>query len=991
MVRSSALVRVLLGVMLSSASICAQDQPGSIRGSVRDKDFDAPLPGAQVTIIETGDSATTTSDGLFSFLQVAPGKYTLVFSKDGFVKQVRPDVVVASGQLSELAIDMAGDVTDVDEYVVQDLLLLGGGTEAGLLQLRFESPALLDSISADLMSRAGASDAAAALRLVAGASVQDGKTAVIRGLPDRYVSSQMNSVRLPSADEDKRAVELDQFPSAVIESIQVSKTFTPDQQGDASGGAVNVQLKGIPDEDLFFKVRLTPSYNSQVTGKSDFLSYDGGGVKHWGRDGGGRRIQYENLGGNWEGAVGTNDEQAPLLDYKWGVDAGGRIDLGNGVKLGGFGTFFYERDSAYFDNGVDNQYWVEQPGALMTPKIVQGQVRDKSARTSLYDIAQGSQLVQWGTLATFGVEFGQHSIGMTYLYTRTAEDTATLAEDTRGKEYYYPGHDPDDPDSPGHGDDERDQAPYTRLETLEYTERTTRTLQLHGKHRFDVELAMFHAIDFDWTLSRNAADLYQPDKRQFGEVWFPLRKVGNITIPPIHAPYKSAANFTLGNLQRIWKTIEEDSEQISANVAFPFEQWNEDAGYLKFGYFRDRVDRSFDQDTFSNFGDNQSYNGPWRERWSGVFRFQDHPVTASTYDVDYRGDQQITAYYGMLDLPLTSRLSLIGGARFEDTNISIVNDPEEDATWFPPGSLVQTKLNPGDADVDFSQDDVLPSIGLVYRPVDQITLRASYNETVARQTFKELTPILQQEYLGGPIFIGNPGLRMSSLRNFDLRADWTPEPGTLLSATWFRKDVDDAIEYVQRIGATFDFTTAVNYPDGRLTGWEFELRQALGNFWEQLDGLSIGANATLIDSEVTLPADEAAGFDAPNIRAPMQSRDMTNAPEHLYNLYLTYDIAATRTQFAVFYTVQGDTLIAGATQSKGNFVPNVYAREYETLNFSLTQALSDNVELGFQIKNLTNPEIETVYRSVYIGDDVLKTSYTKGIEYTFGISGEFRF
>ena len=89
----------------------------------------------------------------------------------------------------------------------------------------------MDSISADLMSRAGASDAASALRLVAGASVQDGKFAVIRGLPDRYISSLLNGVRLPTSDEDKRAVELDQFPSSVIESIRVTKTFTPDQQG----------------------------------------------------------------------------------------------------------------------------------------------------------------------------------------------------------------------------------------------------------------------------------------------------------------------------------------------------------------------------------------------------------------------------------------------------------------------------------------------------------------------------------------------------------------------------------------------------------------------------------------------------------------------------------------------------------------------------------------------------------------------------------------
>src|SRR4029077_7702001 len=102
-----------------------------------------------------------------------------------------------------------------------------------------------------------------ALPLVAGASIQDGKFAVIRGLAGPYVNSQMNRVRLPTADADKRAVELDQFPAAVIQSIQVSKTFTPDQQGDASGGAVDVRLRGIPEETtLQFKAQY--SLNSQV-------------------------------------------------------------------------------------------------------------------------------------------------------------------------------------------------------------------------------------------------------------------------------------------------------------------------------------------------------------------------------------------------------------------------------------------------------------------------------------------------------------------------------------------------------------------------------------------------------------------------------------------------------------------------------------------------------------------------------------------------------
>ena len=269
-------------------------------------------------------------------------------------------------------------------------------------------------------------------------------------------------------------------------------------------------------------------------------------------------------------------------------------------------------------------------------------------------------------------------------------------------------------------------------------------------------------------------------------------------------------------------------------------------------------------------------------------------------------------------------------------------------------------------------------------------MRASYSQTVARQTFKELTPILQQEYAGGPVFIGNPELQMSALKNYDLRVDYVPYDGALVSGSWFRKDLEDPIEYVQQF-VNFTYTTPVNYPKGELDGIELEARQNLSRFWESMEGMAVGLNATFINSDVTLPASEAAGFSAPGIQAPMSSRDMTGAPAHLYNLFITYDLVETKTQLALFYTVQGDTLVAGATQSSGNFVPNVYATEYDTLNLSMTQKFSEHWGLQLQAKNLTNPEIQEVYRSKYIGDDVTKTSYTKGIEFSVAIGAQFSF
>jgi outer membrane cobalamin receptor len=989
----------LLCIFVLSRLAISAEQAGSIRGMVYDKDFDAPMAASQVSIAETGQTVVTTDEGNYVFDQVEPGTYTIVFSKEGYSRQVKSEVVVLPGKMTELDASLSGDFTDMEEVVVQDVQI-GAGSEEALLDLRMESPALMDSVGSELMSQAGASDAASALKLVSGTTVQDGKYAVVRGLPDRYVNSQMNGVRLPSADTDKRAVQLDQFPSAIIESIQVSKTFTPDQQGDASGGAVNVVLKSVPDE-FIFKVDTQTSYNTQVA-DSDFLTSKDGGVNFWGKKDKGipsEFFQPDGGDGIYGDSVGVSQGDAPA-NYKWSMSAGGKHQINEDVKIGAFGSIFYDRNSSSFDDGIDDSYWVEKPGEPMTPQYSQGSPDQGDFKTSLFDVTKSSEEVSWGRLGVLGLESENHSLSLLYMDTHSTEYETTLAEDTRGKAYYFPGYDRNNPSDPGN--QTRDAAPYLRTETLQYTERTTETLQLHGKHILPDsgitlgEYLTFLSPELDWTISNSSSALDQPDKIQFGSLWladsynpgFPPF-LPPFTDPAVHRQYKPAANFNIGNLQRIWKDIEEESQQYSTNLKLPFEQWSGDPGYLKFGLFNDQVTREYNQDSFSNSDDNGAeYYGPWESYWSENFPLESHPVIPADIDVDYKGEQDISAWYYMADLPLNSYFNLIGGTRFEKTELSVVNEAEADATWVPPGQTVPFKLNPGDADVSFEQDDVLPSLGFKFKPVEKITLHGSYSETVARQTFKELSPIQQQEFLGGDVFIGNPELGMSALRNYDLRLDFIPYESGLFSLSYFLKDVTDPIEYVQR-NAGFTYTTPVNYPEGQIKGFEIEFRQELGIFNEELKGLSLGANATLIDSEVTLPDDEAAQFDQDDVKAPMSKRDMTNTPEHLYNIFATYDVPSSGTQLALFYTVRGDTLVAGDGVTNQRFIPAIYELEYGTLNFSVAQKLGEKWKLKFQAQNLLDPAVETVYRSKYIDDDETKTSYRKGMMFSISMSATF--
>ena len=1009
----SALQRFAFVILLAAiwaAPVHAQ-QVGSIRGSVTDALFEGlPLPDISVTLAETGEKVKTDAQGRYVFPELEAGSYTLLFSGSGFAAANKTNVVVTPGSITEVSIEMSAELVDMDEFFVQDIRI-GGDVEAELDLLRKDSPSLVDSISSDLFSQAGAGDVAAALNLIPGATVSDNKPAV-RGLPPRYVVSQLNGVRLPSADPETRAVDLDQFPSDVVRSVQVSKTFTPDQQGDASGGAVNVELKGIPDENIF-KVDFGYSYNTNVRHRDDFLTYRGGGVNFFGFNNDQRSQPASGSFAGSTDALGTSRGQAPI-DWSMGATLGLREDIGGGWTAGGIATFFYGRDSFYYDREVDDSYWVV--GGSLVPQNSGG---SGSRRTELFDVVRGSEEVKWGGLSAVGLQNEFNELTLLYLYTRATDDSARLAEDTRGKQFYFPGHDPDDPSTPGHADPE--DAPYIRFETLKYVERTTESIQLNGRHTIPVgefeiipDKLVFLQPEIDWTLARNESVRDEPDRRQFGGHW---RVAGG----PIGSGWyaeKPAENALLGNVQRIFKKVEEKGDQYFANAKLPFEQWTEDEGYIKFGIFSDEVVRRFDNDSFSNFDQSgarfptftgfpdpgvdfdTSYSGAF-PFWPGASPVVDGSAIPAEFDVDYIGEQDLSAHYVMADIPIDSSVKIIGGVRFEETTIVTKVQPEDQVTLVDVAGRLGTKnalvnifsVPPGFADATFNQDVVLPAIGVVLTPNDQVTLRASYTETVSRQTFRELVPIVQQEFLGGDVFIGNPDLQAASLQNYDLRADYEPRPGTLISGSFFFKDIKDPIEYVQDVpnDRSFTFTTPQNFPEGRIIGWEFEIREDLGNQWERLEGLKFGANATIIDSEVTFSDFQLGQFASIGDQEGTTTRDMLNAPEFLYNINLTYYSEATGTNVGLFYTVKGDTLVVGPGISRPNFIPGVYQTETPTLNFSISQELNENFKLSFKAKNLLDPDIEEVYRSSLFEGDQVRTSYQKGIDFSLGISAEFTF
>ena len=162
-------------------------------------------------------------------------------------------------------------------------------SENAILILQKKSDKIQDGISSQEMSKLAISDAAGAMKKVTGATITGGKYIYIRGLGDRYSLTQLNGLVIPSSDPYRNGAQLDLIPANLLDNIITSKTFTPDEPGAFTGGAVNIKTKSFPEQfSLTFST--SAGYNSQNNCTNDFLTHEGGSTDYWGFDDGGRAL-----------------------------------------------------------------------------------------------------------------------------------------------------------------------------------------------------------------------------------------------------------------------------------------------------------------------------------------------------------------------------------------------------------------------------------------------------------------------------------------------------------------------------------------------------------------------------------------------------------------------------------------------------------------------------------------------------------------------------
>jgi len=929
---------------------------GALTGKVVDAESGETIIGANVVIEGTAIGSTTDIDGRYTIRGIKEGIYTFVFSYISFQKQTITDVEITAGEVTSLNIALKPQTEKLDDVIITADAILDN--EAGLLRERQKSISFNDAISIEAISQSGGSNAADALSKVTGASVVGGKYVYVRGLGDRYNNSQLNGINLPSADPDKNATQFDLFPANLLSSIVTSKTFTPDQPGNFTGGNVNIRTKNYP-ESFTLSLSSSASYNVQSSFTGGFLQGDKSSTDALGYDSN-RGLpdlvvennmdfpSYTQVLRDPEGASYLNNitksfgnEMIPngndsFTSFSNSLTFGDQNEL-FGNRIGYILSFNYGQDVSHYTDATSRAWVATDPNA------------DELATDYNFTDQKSDLNANWGLLTNLSYQLTP-SNELTFRYIRTQDGVSTgrIQEGPFVK---------------------NTQSQNVIFETFvtKYVERSVESFQFNGEHAFGSQKRF--RLDWDASITENGQ--YEPDLRFF------FHEYSEITTPDTtfrnHSINLGSSNATLPT--RIYRNLDERNEQANVKFEFPLSiGLSRDIKFKAGGSYLFK-DREFNESKFDyNFGRlrYRDFNGDINAFFadenigvidttnSGIFRFGHTITNATVPSNNYTGEQSVLAGFSMLELPLGDRLTIVGGARMETTNIKTV-------------SRDSTKA-PGEID----EMDILPSINMTYNIWDDMNLRLAASQTLGRPTFREFAPFQAFDFAGGRVTAGNPELERTLIQNYDFRWEWFTRPGEIYAVSLFYKNFSNPIERVI-ISNNFQ-ETYQNVDDAQVYGLEIEGRSRLDWLSDRLKYVMVGGNIAIIESLVDVPQRElefAEGFNIDNQR-PFQGQS-----PYILNIMASYDNPENGISSSVSYNRFGNRLQAvgiGGT-------PNIFEEGRNDLFVTISKNFFGHVNIKASMDNVLNAPYRTI--QTYKGTDYTVTEYEIGRTFKLGITYDF--
>jgi hypothetical protein len=764
-----------------------------LRGKVVDANTGEGLIEAQIKVVKGGTQSTLTDvDGSFE-LALPPGNYEIRVFTALYTGQ-RFQLEVEAGKPETLEVKLTTEEGATEEVVV--VATPDTATAAVEIMRRRKRAAVSDAISAEQISRSPDSNASDAAKRVVGATIQDSRYVVIRGLGGRYSLTLLNGVPLPSPDPDMPAAPLDLFPAALLANLTVTKTFSADMPGNFAGGALSIESRSFP-ADFTFKVRAGTGYDSETTLRSS-NSYEGGSFDAFGYDDGTRSLP-SAIPTDRRAADGIPAEernaQAASFENNWGVESSDAVPSGTvGVTLGdtlraanqrvgylanvNFSNSRQTRRSSIAEEGADDGM-----GGLI-PSTLQLEDFQTSQRATLS-----------GLLTAGWTPAPPHRVNVVGLYTHGADDIASSVE----------------------GRDSNDNL--IRRSRLRFIEREMVFGQLFGEHDL-----FGGKVQIGWqgNIARVSQD--DPDGREL-----------------LFVQSASDGRYGIGQgagaAERIFNVLSDTTGGGGLDITVPLPFVRLRAGGSILASSREYRTRRFHFEVSSDDLRYQPVDQAFAPGNMGMgISFREDTRADDGYD----GERSVLGGYALADFASWDPLRIVAGVRVEQSDLDITL--ASDVVAAPPMAQVTS----------YSETSVLPTGSVLYGVTKNMALRAAYAMTVARPNFREISPAVYFDYSRRRAFSGNPALVESTIHNADLRWEAYLGPTEILAASLFYKHFIDPIERTTESAGSGQNISYSNEDSADSYGVELEARVSLGRVLPALSDFTLGANLSLIESAIDI-------------------------------------------------------------------------------------------------------------------------------------------
>jgi TonB-dependent receptor len=912
--------KLFLLLALISTSIYSYSQ--KVSGTVSDSSNGESLIGAMVLVKGESRGATVQLDGTFLIDNLTKDNYDLEVRYIGYKTQT---ISIKPVEDTLLNIQLTPSVQEITTVTVTARTNKETTTE--LVKLQSNSAVVMDGTNAETFKKTPDNKASDVFKRISGASVQDNKFVVIRGLSDRYNFALINGSPLPSSESDRKAFSFDIFPSNMLDNLTVMKSGSPDLPGEFSGGVININTTEPKDKN-YHNLQLSLGYNT-ITTFRNFSTYQGGnldflglGSKDRGLPGDIPRTQdFSSLNKTEKAGL------ASLMSTTWSTQT--RMALPTGNLQYSIGKSYKKLSFSFaynYQNVTNMNNLVRRDFEEQSTEVVQ----KMELRDSVF-----TQTILNSAMVNFFYKIDKNNtIYFKSLYSISSEDKVNIRSGVRELD--------------------NDPRQWEKSTNFWYTQNNLLTNQLYGKHEIKKS-------KLNWNIGYSNVNRDIPNLRRI--VYRKQSLLENDTTQQYVAVIQQNGTIPTAAGNMFWSKSKENIVSANYDYSLPI-NFGKIENNIKVGGWHQFRSRDFQSRNlgFSQYKPNGSsfdsqllllgpdeifsqQNMGLLSNGQGGFKLEE----STKVNDSYSASSFLNAGFLMTDTKI-GKLRIVGGLRVESYN--------QKFNYIEFGSNLEKRI-------DTTVVDLLPSVNLIYSLNDKMKIRGSYYRTVSRPEFRELAPFNFYNFVLDNITSGNPNLKRATIDNFDVRWEMYPGKGQIISISGFYKSFENPIELINRTGTSGApelYFTNVNKVTN--IGGEIEFRFNLGTFTKVenklLDNLTVYSNASIIKSVVDMSHFVGSGDDR-----PLQGQSPYIINSGIFYTTPKKDLTAT-----ISYNVIGQRIyIVGNVQE-----PSVWENGRNVIDLQVSKKIGEKIELKLNVKDLLSQDL------VYFQDLNGNKKYDKGID-----------